>query len=479
MKRLLTTTAIVAMTAMPVAAEQHTQSAGSEMAVSVGSEEVRVSNMMDAKVYMPQEGSSKDLSSMEISEVPDNWTEIGSINDVFVDTSGKVSTVVLSPGDAIKAQAEKVGLKVDSLSIKKAQNGDKIFVVYTGDKVTLEQSKEFDEEQAKKDGQQSVSEQSKMAQADQGDSGDMKKEDGQENDQAKADGQKSDQAMADAQKAETKSNGLTIRAADLTGHAVYIPGEGSTGDEIPTELTDVEDTWERVGEISSVILSRDGQIKSVTLDAGGFLGMGEKEVETGMDELKFVADSDSDADNEWFVVYTGDRSALQEKEEYDEQASQDRGEQRMTQEDMAKANQQRDADQAKQSEQDQAKAEGDQMKKDGESSDKAAAKDNGDMNASGAAGAAMLSAEELDGAPVYDSNGEEIGNVSRLLMDDNGEISEVIIDVGGFLGLGEKPVAIKYDDLQIDENVDTAFGDVRVSVSHTRDELDQMERWTE
>ena len=40
-------------------------------------------------------------------------------------------------------------------------------------------------------------------------------------------------------------------------------------------------------------------------------------------------------------------------------------------------------------------------------------------------------------------------------------------------------MAISYDDLQIDESVDTAYGDVRVSVNQTQSELEEMERWTQ
>ncbi len=457
MKRLLTTTALVAMTAMPVAAEQHANNANSEMEVSIGAQEMRVSNLMNATVYMPAEGASEDLSGMDMSEVPDDWTEIGSVSDVFVDDQGNVSTVVLSASDAANASADTVGLSMDNVTVKQGGQEGQIFVVYTGDKVTLEEAEEFDQAQAESEGQQSVSQQqSQMADNSQSDQSNTGGATGQS---AQMNGDDSQQSM---QSTQMESNGLTIRAADLTGHPVYIPGEGSTGDELPQELSAVEDDWERIGEIGGVVLSREGQIKSVTMDVGGFLGIDEKEVETTMEELRFVRDSDSDADNEWFVVYTGDRSALEEKDSYDQAASQDAGEQYMTQEDMAQT--------------------------DGQSGQQMAQSDDGAMQADQSAegmtntetgGEEMIAAEELDGAPVYDANGDEVGNISRLLMNDAGDVTEVIVDVGGFLGIGEKPVALAYDQLSIDKEVDTAFGDVRVNLSQTRDELEQMDRWSE
>jgi len=473
MKRLLTTTAIVAMSALPLAAEQHS-GAKTEMSVTVGENEVRISNLMDATVYMPEDGSAAAVDSGQIGEVPESWTEIGSVSDVFVDGSGNVSTVVLTPNENANAEAEKLGLTTDSVSFKPGENDNELYVVYTGDKVTLSESEEFDAAEAKSQGMTSASEQQNA--------------------------QNADSSQSDMQNAETQQDGLTIRASELSGHPVYIPGEGSTGDEIPSEVAEADDTWERVGEIGGVIISRDGGIKSVTLDAGGFLGMNEKTVETTMDELRFVRDSDSDADNEWFVVFTGDRSALEEREEYDQAASEQNGEQYMSSDDMAAST----ADSANRNDGETAANENSgQMGSETASDQSSGQMEQGtetaaatDQNQSGTsaqnaqadagndgmsqdASDTMLTAEELDGAPVYGANGDEIGNVSSLVMENGGDVSEVVIDVGGFLGIGEKPVAISYDDLQIDESVDTAYGDVRVSVNQTQSELEEMERWTQ
>jgi len=57
----------------------------------------------------------------------------------------------------------------------------------------------------------------------------------------------------------------------------------------------------------------------------------------------------------------------------------------------------------------------------------------------------------LIGQPVYSSAGddaEEIGNISDLVFDENGQITAVVIGVGGFLGIGEKAVAVDFDTLE-------------------------------
>lgn len=57
----------------------------------------------------------------------------------------------------------------------------------------------------------------------------------------------------------------------------------------------------------------------------------------------------------------------------------------------------------------------------------------------------------LIGAPVYSTAGddaEEIGSINDLVFSENGQIEAVVIGVGGFLGIGEKNVAVDFDALE-------------------------------
>jgi sporulation protein YlmC with PRC-barrel domain len=49
---------------------------------------------------------------------------------------------------------------------------------------------------------------------------------------------------------------------------------------------------------------------------------------------------------------------------------------------------------------------------------------------------------------VYDPNNNKIGQISDVLVDKSGKISTLIIGVGGFLGAGEKDVAVPFDEVQ-------------------------------
>ena len=64
-------------------------------------------------------------------------------------------------------------------------------------------------------------------------------------------------------------------------------------------------------------------------------------------------------------------------------------------------------------------------------------------------GSYMLSANELIGQDVVDAKGEDIATVDDILVTQDDRTVVAILSVGGFLGIGDKLVAVPYDKLQI------------------------------
>jgi sporulation protein YlmC with PRC-barrel domain len=58
-------------------------------------------------------------------------------------------------------------------------------------------------------------------------------------------------------------------------------------------------------------------------------------------------------------------------------------------------------------------------------------------------------ASNLIGESVYNSQDEVIGSINDLVTDNSGKIVAVLLGHGGFLGMGEKDVAIRFEDLKI------------------------------
>jgi sporulation protein YlmC with PRC-barrel domain len=58
-------------------------------------------------------------------------------------------------------------------------------------------------------------------------------------------------------------------------------------------------------------------------------------------------------------------------------------------------------------------------------------------------------ASSLIGQSVYNSQDEAIGSISDLVTDESGKVVAVLIGSGGFLGMGEKDVAVRFEDLRL------------------------------
>jgi putative membrane protein len=64
----------------------------------------------------------------------------------------------------------------------------------------------------------------------------------------------------------------------------------------------------------------------------------------------------------------------------------------------------------------------------------------------------QMLASDLRGTRVYGANNENVGDINDVLIDHNGRVSALIVGVGGFLGIGEKNVAVPFDALEFGGN---------------------------
>ena len=76
-------------------------------------------------------------------------------------------------------------------------------------------------------------------------------------------------------------------------------------------------------------------------------------------------------------------------------------------------------------------------------------------------------ASQLIGADVQTANNEDIGDVNDLIIGNNGQVMAIVVSVGGFLGMGEKDVAIGWDHVKRTGTAD----DMELRVDVTRDDL--------
>jgi len=188
---------------------------------------------------------------------------------------------------------------------------------------------------------------------------------------------------------------------------------------------------EHIGDINNLVVGNDGAVQAVVIGVGGFLGMGEKNVAVSMDQLQWVTAADN---TERYVLETT-KEALNTAPAFEW----------VDDEPM---------DTAATMPADNAMAPADDT-----ATGAVAPADNAMAPAGGAMmdplnrtglndfDETQLTAEELIGTNVYGTNDEHIGAIGDLALNEDGSVDAIIIDFGGFLGIGTKPVAVAYENL--------------------------------
>ena len=63
----------------------------------------------------------------------------------------------------------------------------------------------------------------------------------------------------------------------------------------------------------------------------------------------------------------------------------------------------------------------------------------------------QMRAADLREADIYTADNQKVGDIDDILLDRQGKIVAVVVGVGGFLGIGQKNVAIPFDSLEIQD----------------------------
>ena len=80
-----------------------------------------------------------------------------------------------------------------------------------------------------------------------------------------------------------------------------------------------------------------------------------------------------------------------------------------------------------------------------------------------------LNATILEDAPVYGADNSKIGTISHV--HGSGAVTDVVLDVGGFLGIGSKPVLVSVDQLNLMRD---EYGNVHGVTAWTKEQLEAL-----
>jgi sporulation protein YlmC with PRC-barrel domain len=86
----------------------------------------------------------------------------------------------------------------------------------------------------------------------------------------------------------------------------------------------------------------------------------------------------------------------------------------------------------------------------------------------------QMRASKLIGTKVVNAANESIGDVNEIIIGKDGKVAAVIIGVGGFLGMGEREVAINYNSLRMNRD---SNANLVLTVNATKDALKNAPAW--
>jgi sporulation protein YlmC with PRC-barrel domain len=191
----------------------------------------------------------------------------------------------------------------------------------------------------------------------------------------------------------------------------------------------VNTNGDTVGEIDSVVIDQSGKVRYAIVGVGGFLGIGKKDVALAWDELTISENGEK-------VTTNATKDQLAALPEHKFPAAVNPGTV-YSYDEALKSN--------------PTLGSPEQM--------------------APAAGMVGIKASKLVGATVKNAKGESIGEIHEVVLAGDGSAQGLIIDVGGFLGINEKPVLVKWSDVSIQS--DTS-GTIVVATTMDKSQLEQL-----
>ena len=235
-----------------------------------------------------------------------------------------------------------------------------------------------------------------------------------------------------------------------------------------TVYTGADEKGEAIGDVNDVVINADGGAEALVVGVGGFLGLGEKDVAINFDRVSW-----SDRDGQRIIVVTATKEELQQAPEFQRAAIMDGAVAASPEEDAASAT----ATDGQTAQTDSTPGTTPQM------TDPEAAAPEVDNSTTAATPTelqpvdpALISAEKLVGTNVKVADDTKVGEIGDVILGKDGKVEAYVIDVGGFLGIGEKPVAMSAKGIQV---MADAAGDMVIYSPFTKEQLENHPAYDE
>ncbi|MCV3207754.1 PRC-barrel domain-containing protein [Mesorhizobium sp. YC-39] len=341
----------------------------------------------------------------------DDAQNIGLVSDVVFDETGQAKSAVIGVGGFLGIGAKNIAFDYGKLQWVE-RNGDRWLVAQTT-KEELTAQPEFDRKPYDPAPVASTDAAAPAAPSASGDS---------------AQGGPPAPVDMNAAPAEPVKRAEGNLATNIIGESVY----NGTGDDA-----------KNIGDVNDIVLTKDGKAESLVIGVGGFLGMGEKSVTYPFDK---AARAEKNGDR-WLVAETTE-DELRAQPDFNRKAYDPAPVTTASNDATAPApTTAAPADTAAPAPMDKTAEAPAATAPDAKATDptETAAIDKSTLTEMPAG---EIRGDDLKGTTVYGANDAKVGEIGDVVPAPDGKTDAVIVDVGGFLGIGEKEVAIAMDNLK-------------------------------
>lgn len=175
----------------------------------------------------------------------------------------------------------------------------------------------------------------------------------------------------------------------------------------------------KIGDVKDIVLDKDGKAKLIVIGVGGFLGVGEKNVAYDFSKIEWI----NKKGERWLVAKTT-KQELEAQPNFDAEAYDTASASAGTRPATNTAGQ-------------TAPAKTDQT-----------ATASIDKSTLTEMPSDKFSAANLIGTNVYGADDAKVGEIGDVILTGDKKVDAIIVDVGGFLGVGEKKVAVGMENLK-------------------------------
>ncbi|MEQ1937871.1 PRC-barrel domain-containing protein [Mesorhizobium sp. CN5-321] len=444
-RKLLATTALVTFVASGAYAQTATQPAPAAPATE---------NAAPAAPVVKADGSlaTNIVGESVYNGTGDDAESIGKVSDIVFDKDGTAKSMVIGVGGFLGVGTKNVAFDYDKLKWAE-KNGDRWLVAETS-KEALTALPEFD-----KTPYEPAPAPADTAMAPSGGGGAMAPA-GDATQTAPGGDAQTMPAEPPAKEADMSQGML---ASSVLGEDVY---------------NGMESNAEKIGSVNDIVLSKEGKAEQYVIGVGGFLGVGQKNVAFDLGKTSW-AEKNGDR---WMVVQAS-KEELQGLPDFDRKAYDPAPASSAAASDAPAAvtpttttADSGTADSGTAGEKpadtamapattDQAQAPADAAKSGTDATETAAI----DKSTLTEVPADKISADNLMGTTVYGANDAKVGEIGDVVLSADNRVDAVIVDVGGFLGIGSKPVAIGMDKLKFLADKD---GNQYLYTDFTKDQLE-------